>query len=150
MRHPPPVAVTCSGGAPWRAVQALLAALAAAAVVAWASAWLADGRPSALIALAAALAAGLFAWCRAVPRSVDLVWDGAEWRADGMPCAAAVAIDLGRWMLLRLGPAQSPTRWLALAAREAGPRMHLLRAALYCAAAPAASSPPGPPPRPAP
>ncbi|MGC4078212.1 MAG: hypothetical protein QM702_14480 [Rubrivivax sp.] len=150
MRHPPPVAVTCSGGVPWRVVQTLLAALAAAAAAAWASAWLADGRPSALIALVAALAAGLLAWRRAEPRPVDLVWDGAEWRADGTPCAAAVAIDLGRWMLLRLSLAQAPTRWLALDARETGPRLHLLRAALYCAAAPAASSPHAPPSRPAP
>lgn len=150
MRHPPPVAVTCSGGAPWRAVQALLAAIAAAAVVAWASAWLADGRPSAAAALLAALAAGLPIWRLAAPRPVALRWDGAEWSADGAPCAAEVAIDLGRWLLLRLTPTPGRSRWLALDAREAGPRLHLLRAALYCAAAPAASSPPAPPSRPAP
>lgn len=150
MRHPPPVAVTCSGGAPWRAVQALLAALAAAAVVSWASAWLADGRPSAAAALLAALAAGLLAWRLAAPRPVALRWDGAEWSADGAPCTAEVSIDLGRWLLLRLTSAEGGTRWLALGAREAGSRIHLLRAALYCAAAPAASLPPASPSRPAP
>lgn len=144
MRHPPPVAVTCSGGASWRAVQTLLAALAAAALAAWARGWLADGTPSAFLCLAAALAAGVFAWRLGVPRAVDLRWDGSSWSADGAVCKAEVVIDLGHWMLLRL---DAPRRWLALDAREAGGRLHLLRAALY---SPAAPTPPSPPAAPAP
>ncbi|WP_207184480.1 hypothetical protein [Rubrivivax gelatinosus] len=136
--------MTCSGGAPWRACQALLAALAAAALAAWAHGWLADGYPSAFFSLAAALAAGAFAWRLAVPRAVDLRWDGSSWSADGAGCRAEIVIDLGRWMLLRL---DAPRRWLALDAREAGGRLHLLRAALY---SPAATTPPSPPAAPAP
>ncbi|EGJ09939.1 hypothetical protein [Rubrivivax benzoatilyticus] len=135
MRHPPPVAVTCSGGVPWRAAQALLAAAAAGCACAWLQAHLGDGHPSPALALAAALLAAATAWAGASPRPLALRWDGSAWMAADTPCRPEVAIDLGGWMLLRLRPARGPARWAAVAAGDAGGRWHGLRTALHARSA---------------
>lgn len=135
MRHPPPVAVTCSGGVPWRAARSALAAAAAASFAAWASGHLRDGLPAWPVALLFAVLAGVLAWRAAAPRPVELVWDGQCWRADGTTGACDLMLDLGDWLLLRLRAADAPARWIGVSRGEAGPRFHALRAALYSPAA---------------
>ena len=82
-------------------------------------------------AFAAALAAAL-AW-RCLPRRLlALEWDGQRWTVEGAEGPVEVTMDLGRWLLLRQRlPGRRRPRWLAVSAREAGPAMHGLRAALY-------------------
>lgn len=66
-----------------------------------------------------------------------LQWDGAQW-AFGAPhttlhtARVGVAIDLDRWLLLRVdvGPQH---HWLALSQADHRPVWHGLRCALYCA-----------------
>ena len=131
MRQPPPVAVTCSGGVPWRAGRAALAAAAAASFAAWAGGHLRDGALGWPVALLLSGLAGWSAWRAAAPRPLELAWDGCCWSADGRPGACEPMLDLGGWLLLRLRPADAPARWIAVTAGEAGPRWHALRAALY-------------------
>ncbi|MBZ8140456.1 hypothetical protein CLD22_11165 [Rubrivivax gelatinosus] len=145
MRHPPPVALTCSGGAPWRVARSALAAAAGASAAAWASAHLGAGSPSVVFTLAAGLVAGLAGWRLARPLAAELRWDGATWSVDGVAGALDLMLDLGGWLLLRLRPAQGAPRWLAVSAAEAGLRLHPLRAALYWPAATREQPPPAAP-----
>ena len=127
MRTAPPVSVRCTGGRVWQAVQAGLPALAAAALAAW-GLGMAE-RPLWPAALAAGLAA-LVAWRFAPMRPLALEWNGQRWSVEGTEGPVEVMMDLGPWLLLRQRPHGRP-RWLAVSAREAGPAMHGLRAALY-------------------
>jgi len=129
MRPAPAVAVSCSGGATWRVVQAALPALAAGAVAALVllhlerAAW-----PAGFVAACA----GVAAWRAARPRPQALRWDGQVWSVDGTPGQLAVMIDIGPALLLRLKPVpRGAARWIAVTRSEAGPAWHPLRAAVY-------------------
>ena len=139
MRAAPPVSVRCTGGSAWRGVQSVLPAVAAGAVIAWTSllatqggdAVLSDDVPLLAAGGIAALVAAL-AWRLCRPASAQLVWDGQQWRVDGVPLVPAVMVDLGVWMLLRLQLEQPRrTRWLAVGSSEAGAAWHGLRTALF-------------------
>ena len=131
----PPVSVRGTGGPAWRAVQAALYGLAAAAFTVWALGQ--AGLALALALLPAALAAAFVAavgwWiARAAPASVG--WDGQRWALEGQPGVLSLMIDLDRWCLLRCRLDGGGTRWLALSAAEAGARWPLLRAAMHARA----------------
>ena len=146
MHAAPPVSVVCTGGRAWRVALWLLPAWAVAALVAWAS--LHAGLTS-LIAWALAVpaaAASAVGAARLLPPQVHLVWDGAQWRCQGVPVRVQVNVDLGPWVLLRLvKSAEQPTsptpavgapcpRWVAVSRSDAGAAMHAFRAAVYCLA----------------
>ena len=129
MRAAPAVSVRCSGGQPWRAVQAVLPALASGAVGSWALLHL---RAPAWPAAALMLFVAVLAWRRASPRQTLLAWDGQRWTADGVAGEPAVMIDVGAGMLLRLRPAPpAAPRWIAVTAAEAGPAWHGLRCVAF-------------------
>ncbi len=133
MRAAPPVSLRCQGGRGWRSVQAALPALAAAAVALWALGWAETPQaPAAACTMLVGAVVGWLVWRAAVPPAVLLSWDGQSWTADGSAGALEVMIDLGAWLLLRLRPeAGGSARWIAVGAREAGPSLHALRAAVY-------------------
>ncbi len=141
MRQPPPVGVTCSGGAGWRLAGTLLVLGATASLLTWAFAHLEVQTPFGPLAAAGfALALAALAWRRLRERPRELRWDGSRWTLDGVEGAVQVMGDLGGWMLLRHRPAAGAAGWLPVAAAEAGPAWHGLRAALY--AGPPVLSPP--------
>ena len=129
MRRAPPVSLRCSGGVAWRGTQTLLYTVAMAALAAW---WLQrQGWPVAWAALPASKVAVL-AWVFTRPQAVRLTWDGQAWQADGVAGRIDVALDLGRFLLLRWRPtAGGRGRWLPLTATEAGAAWHGLRVAAY-------------------
>lgn len=116
--------MTGTGQGAWRALHALLPALAGAALAGWAV------LPPAAVAAAAALA-GLAGWALQPASPFSLRWDGEHWQVDGLPGGADVMIDLGAWMLLRHRASAGGVRWLALSRADAGPAWPALRAALY-------------------
>ena len=130
MRAAPAVNVTCTRAGAWRGFLALMPALAAAALVAWALGHL--QRP-AWPALLVALPVAALAWRQARPEAVTLAWDGQHWRANGCPGSLDLMIDLGPWMLLRLRPDEPARRaiWIPVSAADAGAARHALRAAVY-------------------
>ena len=131
MRAAPAVSVRCSGGVSWRLFQALVPALAAAALAAWV---LSLGQLPAEPALWVAPAVAAIAWRCARPAQRVLSWDGQCWRLDGREGGLEPMIDVGGWMLLRFG-ATGPRRgrtWVAVCRADAGPALHGLRAAVYC------------------
>jgi hypothetical protein len=142
MRTAPPVSVRCTGGAVWRAVRAGLPVLALVTLVFWMALHrgLAQAQAAAVAAVVL-LAAALPAWRFNRTPAVVLAWDGERWTADGEPGRLEVTMDLGAWLLLRLHPG----RWIAVAAGEAGPAWHGLRAAAHARqpAPDAATAPPG-------
>ena len=107
MRAAPPLAFTVNRLGAWRAGLAGVAALAAAAVLAWwsrseapaAGAWAAAGLACALLPLVEAL--------RTRPRT--LRWDGERWHVGpagtgsdaAVPGRLDVVADAGSWLLLR-------------------------------------------------
>ena len=141
MRAAPPVSVRCNGGPAWRALYAFVPAAAATAVVAW---LLGHAGLNAAAAWGVLPALGALLWRRPPAPQVLLAWDGQTWSADAQPGRLAVMIDIGPWLLLRLHPLRAGrSRWLPLAAVEAGPALHALRAALYARTGTAdAASPP--------
>ena len=141
-RHAPPVAVTCSGGGAWRAVQLLLAALAAAVPAAWAALHAGFAEPiAAAAAAAAAVAAAWLVWRLTRTQACTLSWNGEHWAADGQAGEVDVMLDLGGWLLLRLRPLAGRARWLPVPDSQAGPARHGLRAALYSRTAPGLPAP---------
>jgi hypothetical protein len=129
MRTAPPVSVRCAGGPAWRALQVLLPALAAAAAAVWG---LAMSELSLWPAVVPTLAAAAWGWRAGRQPAALLEWNGQEWSVEREPAAVEVMLDLGVWQLLRWRPvAGGRPRWLAVTAREAGPAVHGLRAALY-------------------
>ena len=134
MRQAPPVGIVVSNAGAWRWIHIGLPALAAGVVAAWALGLLeADAAATFAASAAAALAVGLAA-SRGRPQPVELRWDGHAWLAAGEPVEVELMIDLGGWLLLRLGAAGRRRRWLAVPRREAGAAWHGLRAALYAPA----------------
>ena len=76
--------------------------------------------------------AALVAWPLTRVAPVALAWDGQRWTAAGVPGALGVMIDIGAGLLLRLRPDERhlPACWIAVSARDAGPALHALRAAV--------------------
>jgi len=140
MRAAPPVDAALAGATAERCLIASLHALAAAVLAAWAMLLTApDLAPLPLAAgacLAALIAAGPGHWLARrglPPRPGRLAWDGQGWtlRPDGPALAAVVvALDLDRWLLLRLQPHRGRLLWRVASARAAGPQWHGLRIAL--------------------
>jgi hypothetical protein len=129
MRPAPAVSVTCCGGAGWRALQALLPALAAASISAFALLHL---ERAVWPAGPLAAAVGLLAWRLALPRAQLLRWDGQTWSVDGTAGHLAVMIDIGPALLLCLRPSpRGAARWIAVTRAEAASAWHALRAAVY-------------------
>ena len=112
--------------------------------------------PALEVVLAVAAATAGCAWLAfsliRVP-AVSLRWDGQVWHlgpADApvdasVPGELAVAIDLGRWMLLWFRPAAPQPRplltWLPAQRRGIEPHWHALRCAVHSPRAPAAADP---------
>jgi len=172
MRAPPPVAVELRTEPHWRAVSAVLWAIAVASL----SFWMLQqggvdpvGYPLTGV-LALALAAFAADWRRGVCDRRVLSWTGAQWllrssvapdlgvssppdpvtevstRAPGQAlaptalatgpaqaCSPQVMIDLGAWMLLRLGQLPGPgvADWVAVSQQQVGSCWHGLRVALH-------------------
>ena len=141
MRAAPAVSVTCNRAGAWRGFLALIPALAAAALVAWALGHL--QRP-AWPAFLVALPVAALVWRQARPELLTLAWDGQHWRADGCPGHLRLMIDLGSWMLLRLRPDEPARRaiWIPVSAADAGATQHALRAAVYNHSSKPTPSPP--------
>ena len=135
MHAAPAVSVSCSGGLPWRLTQALLPALASAAVASWGL------EPWELATVWAWTVAGLVfvaCWRLARPHPIGLRFDGVLWSVDDRVGSVEVLIDLGWVMLLRWRPhtggakgARGAARYVGLTAAEIGAAMHGLRVALY-------------------
>ena len=133
MRNPPPVSVLTRSGGGWRAAQALLHALAAAAFTAWAglhAGWGGAGHAELFAVVAvAAIGAAALGWRLSRDNAQMLTWTGEGWRlgeAD-IPPPQCVA-DLGQWMLLKAN-----SRWLVTSSRLAPEAWHGFRAAVYSA-----------------
>lgn len=132
MRSAPAVAVRCSGGRLWHGLHTVLPAVAAAALVAWGALLAGWGESSSLaLAALAAIGTGIFAFRHGRPPTVLLQWDGRRWTADGAPGRLQLMMDTGPVLLLRLHLEAGGERWLAVAATEAGPAWHALRAAVH-------------------
>lgn len=142
MRPAPAVTVRCAGARPWRALQAGLSALAAAAFSAWAFLH-AGAAPVWALAAAGLCAAGLSAalWRAGSAPAGRLCWDGREWSVDGQPGRVQLMLDLGSLMVLRQARGRFRARWLAVATGEAGVHGHALRSALYARAPGDAAAP---------
>ncbi len=125
----------------WRVAVLLVAALGAAAMVAWLVAGESPlASPVSIVAILvmpvmAALAASLVR-----TPAVDLRWDGRMWHLgppSGQPLSGdlSVALDLGSWMLLRFSPtapeARPRTTWLPVQRRGLESQWHALRCAVH-------------------
>ncbi len=99
-----------------------------------------------VVVLGLALTVGSVVWRQATVLPLALAWTGGEWQlrrgwACGLElddlafevCAPQVMIDLGPWMLLRLGapPSWEGADWVAVSQRQTGRAWHRLRVALY-------------------
>jgi len=141
MQPAPAVSLVCGDGGAWRTVGAVLAGLSAAVI----ALWLRGGGPAALGA-GTLVAAGV--WWRTAPPAQQLSWDRQCWRLqmagrESVAGRLTVALDFGRWMLLRLDPDTGrPAHWLPISAGVAAAAWPALRSAVYSAAA-------SPPARPA-
>ena len=127
MRDAPAVRVACVAGPVWRAMQALLCCLAVAVIVGWPLRMCGVApRTSLVVAMLAALAAGIgFARATEVP-SPTLQWDGAGWSLlvptgpQAVPLRAVdVMIDLGQWLLLRAHFEAGNVIWLTTSHADA-------------------------------
>ena len=139
MRAAPAFQVSLHRFGVWRSAVLTLAALAMATMVAW---LLTQERPIEIVAWVSATASvvaigGLAASALRVP-PVDLGWDGQTWsvrRGPGEPAPGDlhVAIDLGRWMLLRFSPAgpAAPAIWLPVQRLGLESQWHALRCSIY-------------------
>jgi hypothetical protein len=134
--------------AAWRWSSSALGAFAAMALAAWSGLRLGVASPVIALGLAAAGIGGAVFARRALRAPVGVLrWDGQSWwwralpasgvghSGDEIPGRVRVAIDLGRWMLLRFDDAASATRsrgsrWLPLSALAAGSDWPAARARL--------------------
>ena len=132
MRRTPPVVVQLLPQPAMQAVVALLAALAAGGLGAWA---ISHHSPAWPLLLAVPLVTG-YAWRAAAARPCRLRWDGQAWwlmeagRDEEISVQLTVLIDLDAWLLLRARPGP---RWLPLARRQQGAHWPALRATLFAA-----------------
>lgn len=157
-RTPPPVRIDIGPEPVWLVVQGLVFGSTASVLGVWAAALCELAMPWRWSAVAAGLLLGLLsiavAWARARDLGpLCLVFDGQLWsccgsgqRPEPRSCTPVVALDFGRWMLLRLDPAPPAEgsarvgrmpdvmrrRWVALSRSSAAAHWHALRVALYC------------------
>ncbi len=132
MRRTPPVVVQLQ---PQRAVQAVVACIAALAAGGLA-AWAMSHRDAAWPLLLAVPLAAAYGWRAAAVLPRRLRWDGQAWwltesaRHEETAVQLAVLIDLDAWLLLRATPGP---RWLPLARRQQAEHWPALRATLFSA-----------------
>lgn len=132
MRRTPPVVVQLLPQPAVQAGVALLAALAAGGLAAWAG----SHQPQAWFLWLAVPLAAAAAWRAAAVLPRRLRWDGQAWwltapgRDDETAVRLAVLIDLDAWLLLRASPGPC---WLPLSRRQQ-PQWSALRATLFAAA----------------
>jgi hypothetical protein len=131
MRRTPPVVVHLQPQPALQAVVAMIAALAACGLAAWAF----SHEPRAWPGLLAVPIAAFWGWRAAAVLPRRLRWDGQVWwlaepgRNDETQVQLAVLIDLDAWLLLRAAPG---ARWLPLSkARQPG--WTAFRATLFAA-----------------
>ncbi|MEO8310562.1 MAG: hypothetical protein ABI520_05265 [Caldimonas sp.] len=138
----------------WRAALAVVAAIAIATLAAWAMAMLDSqsnsGRAS-VVALAIVLGAGTAAIAVSLARAQpgllacrEGVWTFAPDAGAVRTGALEVAIDLGAFLLIRLGEGRRASVWLPVQRRGLESQWHALRCAVYgpppaAAGAPSAS-----------
>jgi hypothetical protein len=140
MRYPPPVSVDCVAGAVWRCVQATLHALAAVALVAWGGQLLGFGGVAWATALVAGAVAAAMGWALSGSPAARLRWTGSQWglRLQGQEetsvDAPAVMIDLGVWLLVRVGATGVRPCWLTVSRHGAAVDWAPFRAAVYSSA----------------
>jgi hypothetical protein len=140
MRAAPAFQVSLRRFGVWRGAVLSLAGLAMATMAAW---LFTQERPVAIAAWAATITSiaaigGLAVWAARIA-PVDLRWDGQTWFASGhadepVPGELHVAIDLGRWMLLRFSPAApagATVIWLPVQRRGIESQWHALRCSVY-------------------
>jgi hypothetical protein len=137
MRTSPSVSVDSSGTVAWRWFQAALLALAAVALLAWMGQHLGFGEAAWVVALLGGAIAAKLGWALSGTPGARLRWTGSEWllRLQGVtetPVAApAVMVDLGGWMLVRVGTAGRRARWLTVSRHGAAAGWPPFRAAVY-------------------
>jgi hypothetical protein len=157
MRAPPPVSIDLTGSRLEHALHVLLPALAAAALAAWATAWMHDAGDGPALAVAAAVAAavvGGLAFRMHRPVRGRLAWDGQVWTLAGQAGSLQLLIDAGPWLAIRFRPQGAPrhaARWFIVPRRDAAGAWPALRAAVYCPVndTPTADRTTAPPDRPA-
>ena len=127
MLYAPAVRVACVAGPVWHALRALLCCLAVAVIVGW-PLRMGGVAPltSLVVAMLAALAAGI-GFARATrAASPTLQWDGTGWSLlvptwpQAVPVRAVdVMIDLGHWLLLRAHSEAGKVIWLTTSHTDA-------------------------------
>ncbi|MFT7721758.1 MAG: hypothetical protein QM788_02845 [Roseateles sp.] len=132
-RRTPPVVVRLAPQPAVQAVVALLAAMTAGGLAAWAL----GHQPQAWPALLAVPAAAAWAWRAAAVGPRRLRWDGQAWWLghphrddDETAVQLTVLIDLDAWLLLRAMPGP---RWLPLSRHQQAAQWTALRATLFAA-----------------
>jgi hypothetical protein len=125
----------------WQLAVAVVASIAVAGVVAWAVALLDSQTPSAgagVVGLAAALAVATVAVALSLARVEggllacrDGAWTFVTDAGTIRTGALEVAIDLGAFVLIRLGDRRRSSLWLPLQCRGLEPQWHGLRCAVY-------------------
>jgi hypothetical protein len=128
----PPVRVSLGRGWAWPAFVGACVGAAAANAAAWCL-LAGEIEPALPLALLCGLcAASIAAWQTHRSHGTgELRWDGASWQWQGSDGDAHVAIDLGRWMLLRFEPSDGARQWLAASRGRTDGPWPALRAALY-------------------
>ena len=130
MHAAPPVRVSLGRSVGWIACVALCTGFATTNLAAWLL-LLNDTRLSVAVVVGL-LVAGLTAWrLHRTHTTADLNWNGAEWQWKGSSGQAHVALDLGKWMLLRFDPVHGKRCWIAASRRSSNGPWPALRAALY-------------------
>lgn len=139
MRRAPPLVVQVRPQPEVQAVIALIAAVTAAGLVAWAV----SHHPQAWPGVVCIPFAAWWGWQQAAALPRRLRWDGQAWwlgrpaSDDETQVRLDVVIDLDHWLLLRAGPRPC---WLALSRHQQLATWGALRATLH-AARPAAIEP---------
>jgi len=84
-----------------------------------------------------ALLGALSGWMLAPRGSALLSWRQGSWArsrsgAPALECTVQAKVDLGRWLLLRMRPADGgPVGWLGVGRGQAGVAWHAMRATLF-------------------
>ncbi len=150
MRGAPPVEIRVRRQGPWRAFVVALVVLTSVSI----GLWLASAEVGAAVKgvlAAATLALGAAALSTTAPFDLRLRWTGSSWALSpgGTPApqpvagVLTVAIDLGRWMLLRFVDESPRTRTTWIPVQRAGIEgdWHALRCAVHAPRALAARTP---------
>lgn len=142
MRCAPPVQMSCTRSARWQWLSAVIWGTAAGGIAGWAALWFEWVAPVAASVAAALVGAAMSGQVLGHRCDRLLAWDGTRWTLDGREGTARLAIDLGRWLLVRFdaaGAGIGRTCWLPVELGAAGAPAHRCRAALVAATAGVAS-----------